>query len=119
VFSRGRVPLSRSVGNSLTHVRLDGFSAANDDATVDADGAGPGLTPDGFHESEAGYVLDCPECGSTASLRRIVEAGHSTEPVDADHTKTTSEDRVIRRPGCTAVLSLELAWSERKTAARR
>lgn len=85
---------------------------ANDNSTVEADAARMELTPDGLQESREGYLIDCPECGSTVSLHRIVEAGRGTGQLDSHHTGTTTGDGQTKRPGCTAELSLELAWIE-------
>jgi hypothetical protein len=86
---------------------------ADDNSTAETqpDAARMELAPDGLHETEEGYAVDCPECGSTVSLHRIVETGRCTGTLDADHTETTGEDQQIQRPECTAELSLELVWT--------
>jgi hypothetical protein len=71
-------------------------------------GAAMELGPDAFHESDAGCVVDCPECGSIVSLHRIVETGRCTGRPEADHTETTAEDQQVERSECSAGLSLEL-----------
>lgn len=85
---------------------------ADDSPTADTDAARMELTPDGLHELDEGYAVDCPECGATVTLHRIVETGRCPGTIDADHTETTGEDRQIQQPECTAELSLELVWSK-------
>jgi hypothetical protein len=50
----------------------------NSTTETGANGAAMELGPDALHESDARYVVDCPECGSTVSLHRIVETGRCT-----------------------------------------
>lgn len=113
VFSAVTNATGAAPGTSFTSVRPVGTVMADHDSTAesDTDAARMELTPDGLHESAEGYALDCPECGSTVSVHRIVETGRCSGTLDADHTETTGEDRQIRDPECTAELSLELVWT--------
>ncbi|WP_336003420.1 hypothetical protein [Halorientalis halophila] len=85
----------------------------SDDSATDggANAARMELGPDALHETDEGYVVDCPSCGSTVSLHQIVETGHCPGHLDADRTET-AEDQQLEDPGCTASLSLELVWEE-------
>ncbi|WP_129114220.1 hypothetical protein [Halegenticoccus tardaugens] len=70
------------------------------DSTVDIDreeAASMFVGPDELREEDEGYVLECPACGTTTRLVRIVEtgrcAGYETEM------------------DCTARLAVELLWT--------
>ncbi|MFC6837445.1 hypothetical protein [Halomarina ordinaria] len=71
----------------------------------DAESARMELGPDALHESDEGYSLDCPECGSPASLIDIVEHGRCRGYLENEGREDTD-----RAPDCTAELSLELVW---------
>lgn len=68
------------------------------------------LEPDALHEGDNGYSIDCPECGSTVSLARIVEVGRCTGHLESEETEVEGEDEQLQDPNCTAALSLELVW---------
>jgi hypothetical protein len=70
------------------------------------------LEPDAFHEGEDGYLLDCPECGSTVSIAQIIEEGRCDGTLDAETTEVEGDDEQLQEPGCTAKLSLQLLWKE-------
>ncbi|MFB6179020.1 MAG: hypothetical protein ABEI77_04770 [Halorientalis sp.] len=74
-----------------------------DDARMD-------LTQDTVHESEDGYYLDCPECGSPVSIGRIVEIGRCSGTLDPDVTEVDAADQQLKEPECTAELTLQLIW---------
>lgn len=74
------------------------------------DGARLELTPDTIHEEDDGQFLDCPACGSPASITQIIERGRCTGSLDAENTETYDDDQELQEQGCTAALSLELVW---------
>jgi len=63
-----------------------------------------------IHEGDGEQFLDCPQCGSPASLTQIIETGRCTGQLDAEETETYAEDQQLQETGCTADLSLELVW---------
>jgi len=75
-----------------------------------AEGARMALTPETIHEGDGEQFLDCPQCGSPASLTQIIETGRCTGQLDAEETETYAEDQRLQETGCTADLSLELVW---------
>ena len=68
------------------------------------------LESDALHESDSGYYLDCPECGSSVTVHRIVEDGRCSGTLDADVAEVEGDDEELQDPNCTAKLSLELIW---------
>jgi len=74
------------------------------------DGARMRLEPDAIHEGDDAYALDCPECGSTVSLVRIIETGRCTGHLESEATEVEGDDEQLQDPNCTAELSLELVW---------
>lgn len=68
------------------------------------------LESDALHESDSGYYLDCPECGSSVTLHQIIEEGRCSGYLDADVTEVEGDDEELQDPACTAELSLELIW---------
>lgn len=66
------------------------------------------LTPDDLHEAEGGLALDCPECGSIATVQQIVDEGRCSARLEAEETEVLSHDEEMP---CTARLSLELVWA--------
>lgn len=72
-------------------------------------GARMTLEPDDVHQGDEEPYLDCPACGSPATLTQIVEEGRCSGYLDADVTETEDEER-LQDPACTAKLSLELVW---------
>ncbi|WP_206425124.1 hypothetical protein [Halosimplex salinum] len=85
------------------------------DSGADSDDAPSGarmmLDPDTIHERPGELALDCPACGSTASIQQIVEEGHCSGYVEDDEMDAQGGDQV-RSGGCTAELSLELVWED-------
>lgn len=66
------------------------------------------LTPDAWHQNDQGeYYLDCPECGSAATVMNVVKHGRCNGYLDQqeDETELDEEDMT-----CTARLALELVW---------
>ena len=66
------------------------------------------LNADAVHEGEGGYYLDCPECGSPATVENIIEEGrcngYLNEPVEG-------VDVDVANVSCSARLQLELAYT--------
>lgn len=67
------------------------------------------LEPDAVHEEGREPSIDCPQCGSTATLTRIIEEGRCTGYVEGDMTEVENGEQ-LEEGGCTAKLSLELVW---------
>ena len=67
------------------------------------------LEPDALHEGDEEPFIDCPECGSPATLTQIIEEGRCTGYLDGDVTETENGEQ-LQESGCTAKLSLELVW---------
>ena len=65
------------------------------------------LEPDAWHETEEGYYLDCPECGSPATVDNIIEQGRCNAYL-GDQRDWMEMD--VSDLTCTAKLSLELAY---------
>ena len=64
------------------------------------------LEADTWHQTDGGvYYLDCPECGSPATLPNIIAHGRCTTYLDENETVSTDAERL-----CTAKLSLELVY---------
>lgn len=71
-------------------------------------GARTELTPDAWHQNDQGnYYLDCPECGSAATLMNIVTHGRCNGYLDQVEDETELDEKAM---DCTARLSLELVW---------
>jgi hypothetical protein len=75
-------------------------------------GARMTLEPDSFHEDDDGLSLDCPQCGTTVTVTRIIEEGHCPNYLDEDDVEVEENAGEIQRPGCSAELSLELVWED-------
>jgi hypothetical protein len=67
------------------------------------------IEPDAIHEGEDGIYLDCPQCGSNASIEQIVTRGHCSGHVNSE-VKDAVDDANLQGDGCTAELALELVW---------
>lgn len=72
----------------------------------DSDGSRMRLEPDAVHEADDGVYLDCPQCGATVSVVRIVTTGRCSGHLD---DLAHAEDDTGREE-CNAKLSLELLW---------
>ncbi|ELY35987.1 hypothetical protein [Natronorubrum tibetense] len=67
------------------------------------------LTPDSWHQNDEGdYYLDCPECGSAASLMTIVKHGRCNGYMDQQEDGTELDEAEL---DCTATLRLELGYT--------
>ena len=66
------------------------------------------LTPDAWHQNDDGnYYIDCPECGSAATLMNVVKHGRCNGYLD-QHVDETELDEAAM--DCTARLRFELAY---------
>ncbi|RQH00961.1 hypothetical protein [Natrarchaeobius oligotrophus] len=66
------------------------------------------LTPDAWHQDDEGnYTLDCPECGSAATLMNVVQHGRCNGYLDRREAETAVDEE---RMECTAKLWLELGY---------
>ena len=66
------------------------------------------LTPDSWHQNDEGnYYLDCPECGSAASLMNVVKHGRCNGYMDQQESETELDEEAF---DCTAKLTLELGY---------
>jgi hypothetical protein len=83
---------------------------SDDSVSGDApDGVRMALEPDALHEGEEEPYLDCPECGSPATITGIIEEGRCTGYLDSEVTEVEDGEQ-LQDPACTAKLSLELVW---------
>lgn len=81
-----------------------------DQSTDDGpDGSRMVLEPDSLHEGEDGVYLDCPRCGSNATLVQIVTEGRCSNRVDGE-LKDGVDDAGAQQERCEAHLALELVW---------
>jgi hypothetical protein len=86
----------------------DADSGSADDAPT---GARMTLEPDSIHEREDGIALDCPQCGATVTVMRVIETGRCPNYVAEDEVEVAADaGQVQDGPECTAELSLELVW---------
>lgn len=81
--------------------------SVGDDVTT---GARMMLEPKTVHETDEGPAVDCPQCGATGSLARIIEEGQCTGYAGGDEMEVESDGEQLRESGCGADLSLELVW---------
>lgn len=86
------------------------MSESSSDPPDESDAARLVLEPDAVHEGDGEIYLDCPQCGSSVSVTRIIEEGHCPGWIDAEEAETQNEDTKLQEPRCTAELSLELVW---------
>lgn len=67
------------------------------------------LTPDAWHQNDEGnYYLDCPECGSAATLMNVVKHGRCNGYLDQQERETELDEEAF---DCTAKLWLELGYT--------
>ena len=67
------------------------------------------LTPDAWHQNDEGnYYVDCPECGSAASLMNVVKHGRCNGYLDQQEDETELDEQAMN---CTANLWLELGYT--------
>lgn len=74
----------------------------------DSDGARMVLEPDALHEGEEENWIDCPSCGSPASITQVVEHGRCSNYLDAEVSESGTQQ--LQDVECEAELSLELVW---------
>ena len=73
------------------------------------------LGPDAWHQTDDGFYVDCPECGSAATLSNVVAHGRCNGYLDDQEGETDLDEASM---SCTAKLSLELVYrSDPDTAA--
>ena len=66
------------------------------------------LPPDAWHQNDEGrYYVDCPECGSAASLSNVVKHGRCNGYLDQQEGETALDEEAMT---CTAKLWLELGY---------
>lgn len=66
------------------------------------------LGADAWHQDEEGqYYIDCPECGSAATLSNIITHNRCNGYLDRRESDTELDEAAM---SCTAVLSLELVY---------
>ncbi|ELY88013.1 hypothetical protein [Natrialba taiwanensis] len=66
------------------------------------------LTPDTWHQNDEGnYYIDCPECGSAATLMNVVQHGRCNGYLDQREGETELDEEDM---GCTAKLWFELGY---------
>ncbi|GEM_PF-1203334 len=65
------------------------------------------LTPDSWHQTGEGYSIDCPECGSAASLMNVVTHGRCNGYLDDRDAETDLDEESF---DCTAKLWFELGY---------
>lgn len=66
------------------------------------------LEPKAVHERDDGLYVDCPNCGVTVSLNRIINRGRCTGQLEEEMVEAHDEKPL--QEGCDAELSLELLW---------
>ena len=67
------------------------------------------LTPDAWHQNDEGnYYIDCPECGSAATLMNVVKHGRCNGYLDRQEGETELDEG---RMDCTAKLWFELGYA--------
>ncbi|MHC3437536.1 hypothetical protein ACYJ1Y_05380 [Natrialbaceae archaeon A-gly3] len=77
--------------------------------TQRGDAARMELEPDAFHQDDKGYYVDCPECGSAATITNVIEHGRCNGYLDQEREET-DVDEAETDLECTAQLSLELVY---------
>ncbi|MFC3959703.1 hypothetical protein [Halovivax cerinus] len=72
------------------------------------------LGADAWHQDEEGnYYVDCPECGSAATLSNVVTRGRCNGYLDRDESDTAVDEAAM---SCTAILSFELVYTSDPSA---
>lgn len=67
------------------------------------------LDADAWHQTDEGnYYVDCPECGSAATLSNVVVHGRCNGYLDDVESETELDENAM---SCTARLSLELVYT--------
>ncbi|MFC4436129.1 MULTISPECIES: hypothetical protein [Natrialbaceae] len=65
------------------------------------------LTPDAWHQEEGNYSIDCPECGSKATLMNVVKHGRCNGYLSKHEADTELDTQPM---DCTAKLWFELGY---------
>ncbi|MFC6719696.1 hypothetical protein ACFQGT_13085 [Natrialbaceae archaeon GCM10025810] len=66
------------------------------------------LTPDAWHQDDEGnYYIDCPECGSAATLMNVVTHGRCNGYLNQREEETEVDEEAM---DCTAKLWFELGY---------
>ncbi|SDR31415.1 hypothetical protein [Natronobacterium texcoconense] len=79
------------------------MSQRNDDAAYTE------LTPDSWHQNDEGnYYIECPECGSAATLMNVVKHGRCNGYLDQQEGETELDEEKF---DCTAKLWFELGYT--------
>ncbi|WP_306054842.1 hypothetical protein [Natronococcus wangiae] len=74
----------------------------------DEDAAYTELTPDAWHQNDEGnYYIDCPECGSAATLMNVVKHGRCNGYLSQREDETELDEATM---DCTAKLWFELGY---------
>ncbi len=82
---------------------MSGRNRGNEDAAYTE------LTPDAWHQNDEGnYYIDCPECGSAATLMNVVKHGRCNGYLDQREDETDLDERAM---DCTAKLWFELGYT--------
>ncbi len=72
------------------------------------------LPPDAWHQTEEGtYYVDCPECGSPASLMNVVTHGRCNGFLDQTEPDSELDETAMT---CTASLWFELGYDSEPEA---
>ncbi|APW97042.1 hypothetical protein CHINAEXTREME_04305 [Halobiforma lacisalsi AJ5] len=67
------------------------------------------LTPDSWHQNDEGnYYIECPECGSAATLMNVVKHGRCNGYLDQQEAETKLDEEQF---DCTAKLWFELGYT--------
>lgn len=71
------------------------------------------LGAESWHENDSGeYYIDCPECGSAATLSNLFTHGRCNAYLDQGESETEVDESAM---DCTARLSLELVYDSDPT----
>ena len=74
-----------------------------------SDAARMDLDADTWHQNDNGnYYIDCPECGSAATISNIVTYGRCNGYLDDRESETELDEAAM---SCTANLALELVYT--------
>lgn len=67
------------------------------------------LDADAWHQNDQGnYYIDCPECGSAATISNVVTHGRCNGYLDERESETELDEAAM---SCTAKLSFELVYT--------
>ncbi len=81
---------------------------------TDTEAARMDLEADAWHQDEEGnYYVDCPECGSAATLSNVIAHGRCNGYLDDRESDTELDEAAM---SCTAKLSFELVYASNPDA---